>query len=755
MQKFTIRCLTYLVISAFSLIFISPAAFSAGFKSGNAELLADKNGIVVRKNGKAIIKLNKIAFNYENFSSWEVSQIHGDEIVLRGKLPSSVEYYRAPEDTTPRDVEIAITREPGGFRIYANHKWGRQITLEFEYLGDHFFGLSSPLQPDNRLSPDLTGSVINVDVNSEGAALRENYATVYSAFYMSSFGYGAFFDTFARGRYEFAVNGANRIHHDTGIMDWYIFIGDNGAEIHNSYYKVIGPPKQVPAWGLGPVGWRDQNNGGAEEILQDVARLSEMQIPFTSWFVDRPYSDGAHAWSKMNFAPAFANPGKWITKLRNDYGLEFMTWSATATFGDERFPEHLKGAYSYVDLSHPESWQSFQNELHKQQYRFDVKGHKIDRGDEAFPVYENWHDGTAVAERRNKYAFFMLKVHHDILRKTWGDDQITFARSAIHRSQPYLSAVWGGDPRTTWEGMQGNFANAIRTSYMGFPVWGTDVGGYQGDGYIPEDLYTRWLQAGSMTGLFEIKFDGAGGSGRDRMPWQYDETFQKRFRDICAERMRLLPYFYSLVSNSANTGAVMQPMAYRHLTDNKTYVIWDQFYVGEAILVAPVFDAGTRRDVYLPEGEWFDFDNPASKFKGGKTISVEASLDKLPRFIKENSIYVSGNIYHGNDKLWNSTEPLLTIHAFPARRSESQQFTYVDLKDNSKFKSMEMSSEKGLVTLSSPAIATEVNLVIRLDKAPKDVMLNGALTGIDYDDKSQLLSVPASKGQEINLSIRM
>ena len=67
------------------------------------------------------------------------------------------------------------------------------------------------------------------------------------------------------------------------------------------------------------------------------------------------------------------------------------------------------------------------------------------------------------------------------------------SRAAFHRSQPYLSALWGGDSRNNWYGMAGNMANAIRCGFMGFPVWGNDTGGYLGEGKIDELLYIRRL----------------------------------------------------------------------------------------------------------------------------------------------------------------------------------------------------------------------------------------------------------------------
>lgn len=750
----------FTLFASLCLMLFSASLFAANAKlnlnSKNSTLIVKNQSISLKRNKKNIIQFDAIKFNYTQATKWDLISADENTIILKGEFPANVDFYKHVNDEAPRFAKLIISKVKGGFRFYSKPSWGRQTTLTFSHLGDHFFGLSEPLQPDNQLSPDLTASSIVVEVNSEGAAIQENYASAFSAFYMSSFGYGAFFDTFARGRYDFAINGHHKIHHDTGVLDWYVFPGDNGADIHTAYFDLIGQPKPVPAWGLGPVGWRDQNDGGAAEIVSDIEKMNALKIPFTSWFVDRPYSDGAHAWSQMNFNKDFANPSTWIGKLRHDFGLEFMTWTATSTFGDARFEKHLGGKFSYLDLSHPGSVKAFQSELKKKQYSHGVKGHKIDRADESFADAEDWHDANiSIAERRNKYAYLIAKVHDESLREAWGDDQITFTRTAIHRAQPYLSAIWAGDPRTSWEGLQANFANAARSSFMGFPVWGTDVGGYQGEGYIPEDLYIRWMQAASMAGLFEIKLDGAGGDGRDRMPWRYDEKFQKILREICEERMQFVPYLYSLSRTSGKTGTLMQPLAYRHLTDSKTYNIWDQYYAGDAILVAPIFQRENKRNVYLPKGNWRDFDNLGTRYKGNKTISIKAPLEKLPRFVKENSLYVTGNIYLGNDRLWSDSEKQLTIHALPGAKNSHATFTYVDMLDANAEKIIQLERKKKQVVVMSPALTHKAVVEIVLDKAPKRVLQNKTAANFNYNPKTKILAVTVLGGNAVNISVSL
>ncbi|GGY84670.1 hypothetical protein GCM10011613_32090 [Cellvibrio zantedeschiae] len=722
----------------------------------NVEISKNKIAVDVFSKNKKIIALDDIRFNDTAASRWTLSNTSENSITLVGEFPAHVDFYNPVTNTQPRSVNLTLSKVAGGFRLNAEPAWGRSTALHFNYLGDHFFGLSEPLQPDAQVSPDLTGSSINVDINSEDAYLHENYATAYSAFYISSFGYGSFFDSFARGRYDLAINGKNRITHDTGKLDWYVFPGDDGVAIQQKYFALIGAPKHVPAWGLGPMGWRDQNNGGAPEILDDVKKMRELKIPFTSWFVDRPYSDGAHAWSKMNFNSLFANPAQWINQLRTQEGLEFMTWTATATFNDYSVAKHLPGRFSYLDLSDAATVNVFQKALAEKQHAFGVKGHKMDRADEVFPAAEDWADkNVTIPERRNKYSYLMAKVHDEALRKQWGDDQLTFARSAYQRSQPYLSAIWGGDPRTSWEGLQSNIANAMRSSFMGFPVWGTDVGGYQGDGYIPENLYIRWMQAGSMSGLFEIKLDGAGGAGNDRMPWRYDEKFQAIFRKICEERMQFLPYLYSLANTSATKGALMQPLAYRHLLDKNTYAIADEFYLGNALLIAPVLHDGETRSVYLPKGNWIDFDNTAQRYEGGKTIKVNAPLNTLPRFIAENSIFVQGDTFKGSNRNWSNQASHLTIFANPAQAKGDTTFTYVDLLDGNKQKSFVMQRDKKKISLDIPALNHASELTVFLVKSPKNISLNGKAATWKFDESTQQIRLPLGLNENSKVEINL
>ena len=58
----------------------------------------------------------------------------------------------------------------------------------------------------------------------------------------------------------------------------------------------------------------------------------------------------------------------------------------------------------------------------------------------------------------------------------------------------------------------------------------------------------------------------------------------------------------------------------------------DQFMLGDRYLIAPVVDNRLERDVRLPKGMWRD--ELGKKYKGGKTYTIDAPLNRLPYFEK-------------------------------------------------------------------------------------------------------------------------
>lgn len=674
------------------------------------------------------------------------------EIAIGAQVYNSIQSVQkagaAYEVTFPDGKVLTISPVTNGVRVYFDPKTGSSdVTIKMNHLGGHFFGIRS--RNINGNNPDVTGLTMAVGMDSGGGG--EAWAGVFSSFFMNSRGYGSFFDTFYNGRYKLGVNGEIELmHRDCGVIDWYLFYGPTGEKIHEGLFSVVGKPKKVPMWACGPTIWRNDNTG-SHEILADAGEYNALKIPVTHWWVDRPYSDGHNAWSKMNFKSSFSNPGKWIGKL-DDQGIAFSTWTSPALFGVvPECPRQFSNDFGYIDLSDPAAYDWYKHRLRDLQYVYGVKGHKIDRVDEKFSFEEEWADGTPREARWNTYAYLSAKSAGEALAESHPDDHFLFARVAYNRVQPYLDAVWGGDVGATLAHMGNNICNAMRTSYMGFPIWGTDGGGYKSDD-ISDDQYIRWAQFCLYNGMFEYMID-------NRLIWQKSKALQDAIREIHTRRMEMLPMIYSLANTADRTGVLMQPMAYRFPDDANVYSMWNQYFFGEALLVAPVYeDNSTSRDIYLPKGRWIDQQDYSVVYEGGQTITYEAPQNVIPVLIQENSIYPDGLIYDGNMRLWDEDfqqNRHLNINAFPGEPGSSSSFLYVDYLDQDAEKRITLNhSADGVITLGFPAMTVGGAMKVRLDQPPGSVALNGVnLSDVAYDANKNLLTVPYPASSPVLLTL--
>ncbi len=719
------------------------------------EVTLKNTQIQVAADGKSLVDITAVLFNFENPQSLQVLENGPNGMVIEAVYPATVHH---GIENAPGVARIEITNVKNGIRLYSEPQWAFQVTLQLRDQDEHYFGLVEKLIPNNERTTDLRGAVLPIDVESYSDFYYENNASAYSTFYISSRGYGAFFDTFARGQYQMAVNGITQLHHDNGKLDWYIFYGPSGKKIHEGYFSVIGKPKYVPLWACGPIVWRDQHRDGKEEILQDLQRFAELKIPLTACWVDRPYSNGDDEWSLMDFSDRFANADTWIKEINDKYGMQLMTWLAPMTFGDRDFPGLLINWKGYIDLTNAEALQEFERRLKTHQYSVNVRGHKMDRGDEELPLTHGWKDRTKIFARRNKYVYLYAKVVDQFLQNAFGKDQFNFARAGIHRCQPYLSALWGGDSRSTWDGLRCQVINALRCSYMGFPMWGSDVGGYLNsidEGHIPEELYARWLQFGTWSGLFEIKIDNVSGWGKDRPPWKYGESLQRVFRSSCETRMQLLPYIYSALNTAYENGIVMKPLSYVFPDDPKTLAICDEYMFGDAFLLAPILDSTNQRQVYLPAGTWYDFNDVTKTYHGSQSIILDVPMEQTPVFVSANSIFVTGNVLPGNAKIWEpNAEREIVIHAFPGKVGESAQYDYVDPFDGDSEKEISLNRGEDHITLRVDPIGSRGSIAVKTDKRPSKVSLNNRNISFKWNEKQGLSEIAFRANERVTLQIK-
>jgi alpha-D-xyloside xylohydrolase len=158
-------------------------------------------------------------------------------------------------------------------------------------------------------------------------------------------------------------------------------------------------------------------------------------------------------------------------------------------------------------------------------------------------------------------------------------------------------------------------------------------------------------------------------------------------------RYRLLPYLYSTAWQvTSNNDSYLRPLFNDFAADRNVWDMTDEFMFGRSILAAPIVDpqyteekvirtnamtGWDRNDVrsqkedgrgvdwlesktatkYLPKGTlWYDFWTNQT-YKGGQTLTLQTSLDRVPMFVRAGSILPLGpEMQYVGEKAWDNLE---------------------------------------------------------------------------------------------------
>jgi alpha-D-xyloside xylohydrolase len=109
-------------------------------------------------------------------------------------------------------------------------------------------------------------------------------------------------------------------------------------------------------------------------------------------------------------------------------------------------------------------------------------------------------------------------------------------------------------------------------------------------------------------------------------------------RKLFEFRMSLIPYLYNAFAEYHFRGIPpFRALVMDYPEDKNTFNLSDEYMIGSGILAAPLTEKADERKVYLPAGNWYDF-NTNKKYEGGKVYTIKPGLTELPIFIKEGTI---------------------------------------------------------------------------------------------------------------------
>ncbi len=541
-----------------------------------------------------------------------------------------------------QDQVMHFTHESFPHGFVNNPQTGERIgclSMKFGHK-ERYFGLGEQFS-----TPDKTGQEVDIFVTDPiSCAGARTYVPV--PFYWSTRGYGIYVNTHYRTKF-FMGNRSNRavschIYGDE-IIDYFMFYGESPKDLLKGYTDITGKTPMVPKWSFGL--WMSRCPYKTQDEVEQVARaMNEHDIPVDVINVDTDWFE--HPWAcDWKFGSRFSEPSRMVETLQNE-GIQVCLWQKPYITA-EHLPEllewmdkqgwlphnkfgELARSNPVLDMSHPEAKAWYKEQL-KALFALGIKAIKTDMG-EGVPLEADYFGFTG-PEMRNIYTYLYNQAAYEATMEAHGEG-LVWARSGYAGSQKY-PIHWSGDPFCTFDGLRFSIRSGLSLGLSGFTFWSQDIGGFIGR--PSPELYIRWAQAG----LFGSHSRCHGGAN-PREPWTFGEEAEVIFRKYDKLRYRLIPYIYSQAYICTQSG---QPMA-AHLVlsnpkDPMTYGIDDQWMFGDSLMVAPVVEEGTSREVYLPQGDWYEY-RSNNLFPGRQTVTISAPLDTLPLFVPAGGVLLYG-----------------------------------------------------------------------------------------------------------------
>lgn len=473
------------------------------------------------------------------------------------------------------------------------------------------------------------GQKLNIFVTDpQGPEGRDMYKPI--PFWFSSKGYGMFMHTSAPVTMDMGHSyiGANKIFMADEDMDFFIFLGEP-KDILSEYTALTGRPDMPPLWSFGT--WMSRISYFTEQEGRDVAeQLRRNRIPADVIHFDTGWFDVD--WQcDYEFSPErFSDATKMVADLR-DRGFRISLWQLPYFVPGNKYFRELadkglavrngRGTLPYedavLDFTNPATVEWYQDKI-KRLIGMGVGAIKVDFG-EAAPIEAVYANGRSGWYEHNLYPLRYNKAVADATREVSGEN-IIWARSAWAGSQRY-PLHWGGDAATTNTGMQGTIRAGLSLGLSGFPFWSHDMGGFVTS--TPESLYRRWLPMGFLTS--HTRAHGAPPTE----PWLYEnKSFTDYFRRCAEMKYALMPYVYTESAESAANGWPMfRALLLEFPDDPGVWEIEDQYMFGSQMLVAPLFEEGFERSVYLPgDKPWYDYQTGREYAPGWRKIKADGPV---------------------------------------------------------------------------------------------------------------------------------
>jgi alpha-D-xyloside xylohydrolase len=421
------------------------------------------------------------------------------------------------------------------------------------------------------------------------------------------------------------------------------------------YNLFVGGGALPPKWGLGFMN-RVRTQYTAEQVLADVAEFRRQGIPLDMIGLEPGWMSHAYPCSFEWDPVRFPDPKGFLAAIEKA-GVRLNLWfnpyvgPETAELYRMLLPHagtHLVWNGIVPDYTQPEARAKFAAHLQAKVIGLNpraIGGFKIDEVDGydryLWPDTAVFPSGRDAEQLRQTYGLLVQQIVYGAFkqanRRTMGQVRGTNAGAS-----PFPFVIYNDNYE--FDG----YITAVSNSGFAGVLWSPEVRGSnsgedmlrrtQAVCFSPLALYNGWASAQKL--------------------WTH-AAVKDHIRDAIALRLRLLPYLYTTFAQYHFQGTpVIRPMPLAaqvrpaeasavagklDATLNPYEVppaareVKDQYFFGDALLVAPIAPNAKSRTVLLPAGRWYDFHT--GRFVGeNRTIEVTPSLAEIPVFVRDGAI---------------------------------------------------------------------------------------------------------------------
>lgn len=506
-------------------------------------------------------------------------------------------------------------------------------------------------------------------------------------FFWTDTGFGLYVDTCEVTTFYFGEKSIEITLPETAEV---VLFSGTPEEMVREYMSLFGPAVLPPEWTMGI--WTSANRWNTQKDVDDLLeKLKKYDFP-ASVVVLEAWSDEAtfYIWNGAKYDPVpdgqalryedfdfsgtpWPDPAKMVQDI-HDAGLKLLLWQVPVykKQGDDEvqnaqndldredaasrklcvtmpdgapytipkgnwFPDSM-----VPDFTNPETVKSW---FGKRQYLLDigVDGFKTDGGEFIHRSDAQFHDGSTGKEGVNRYS----RDYAESYRNFVGSNGVIFSRAGF-AGQHTVPCHWGGDQQSQNSELASVLKAGLSAAASGMIFWGFDLAGFAGP--LPTlDLYRRATQMACFCPIMQWHSEPDGGQFRElmpgaegnneRSPWNMEDSYaapgfmdEMRYWHKLHEQLR--PYLWKTAQDCVrDSKPFMRPLIYEWPNDINAVNCQNEYLLGDNLLVAPLLEENaTTRDVYLPDGVWFDFFD-GTEYAGNQTITAGKD-GKLPVFTR-------------------------------------------------------------------------------------------------------------------------